>query len=229
MDFDLIYINNRDLIQSINNKLTITLNLEKPIVIDNLEYWCSMRDFYDDCLNLTLLNNENIINEYLYMNNEHQDSQGDMAPYYISSGGKNINRLVFEFVLNDTFYNNYQGKIDYMVQSGTYTQGYNDGLNASNQYINKLKNQIEELNYDIDTLDQQLLTLQAQYDDLNNRYNRVSNPNNTLYSMVVSIADVPLHVFKQIFNFDILGINISTFVLSLISLLIIIWLIKKII
>lgn len=58
-------------------------------------------------------------------------------------------------------------------------------------------------------------------------YNVGSSGNNPLYGMVVAVVDAPINIFKDIFNFDILGINIAGVVFGIISLLIIIWLIKK--
>lgn len=51
---------------------------------------------------------------------------------------------------------------------------------------------------------------------------------NYLRTTVFAIADTPIRVFKQIFDFNILGINIAGIVLSIMSLFVIIWLVKKV-
>lgn len=49
---------------------------------------------------------------------------------------------------------------------------------------------------------------------------------NSLYNMILAIVDTPIHIFKGIFDFNVLGINLTNFVLSLISILIVVWLLK---
>ena len=46
-------------------------------------------------------------------------------------------------------------------------------------------------------------------------------------SFLVNIVDVPFKVFNNILNFDIFGFNIAGIVMSMLTLLVIIWLIKK--
>ena len=74
-----------------------------------------------------------------------------------------------------------------------------------------------------------IVLLTRQITDYQTQIRNLTNNPTTLEGMIVCVADLPLTIFKRIFNFDVLGINISTFVMSLLSLVIIIWLIKKII
>ena len=104
----------------------------------------------------------------------------------------------------------------------TYQQGYNKGVES-------LQTEISIYIAEIKAKNQTIATLQAQNNDITTRYNNISTNPNTLYGMVIGIADVPLTVFKNIFNFNVLGINIAETVLGIISLLVIIWLIKKLI
>lgn len=110
-----------------------------------------------------------------------------------------------------------------MIKSvNDYQIGYDT---ATSEY----QNQIKQINEENINLENQYRVIRANYEDLLNRYNNLGTNNNELYGMVIGVAETPINVFKQIFNFDILGINISEFIFGIASLLIIIWLIKKII
>lgn len=55
----------------------------------------------------------------------------------------------------------------------------------------------------------------------------VSKPgNNTLVGMVGTLIETPVNMFIDIFNFEFLGVNLVTFFFSLLSLIIVVWLIK---
>lgn len=45
--------------------------------------------------------------------------------------------------------------------------------------------------------------------------------------MIIAIVDAPIDIFKHVFNFDILGINLVGITFGIITLLVIVWLIKK--
>lgn len=51
--------------------------------------------------------------------------------------------------------------------------------------------------------------------------------NNSLVGMVGAIFTGPVTMFQQIFNFNVLGINFAEMLLGLVTLLVVIWLIKK--
>ena len=102
-------------------------------------------------------------------------------------------------------------------------------IEGKNGQLEQMQTRINSLQQSLTSLQQQYDTLRTNYDDLVNRYNQITGSDNDLYQMVIAIADTPIQIFKQIFNFDVLGINLSGFVTMIISLLVIIWLIKKII
>lgn len=58
-------------------------------------------------------------------------------------------------------------------------------------------------------------------------YEEGANSSNTLVGMVGAIFTGPVTMFQQIFNFNVLGINFAEMLLGLVTLLVVIWLIKK--
>lgn len=106
-----------------------------------------------------------------------------------------------------------------------YTDGYNKGSKDYNEVSRKLNQVLETYNNLLEANNQ----LYAQYQELLERYNQIGQEDNSLYSMIIAVADTPISIFKQIFNFNVLGLDISGFVFSIISLIIIVWLIKKLI
>lgn len=58
-------------------------------------------------------------------------------------------------------------------------------------------------------------------------YEEGANASNTLVGMVGAIFTGPVTMFEQIFNFNVLGINFAEMLLGLVTLLVVIWLIKK--
>ena len=123
--------------------------------------------------------------------------------------------------------------------------GSNNSLNAYNNGYADAKRSLSYYEQELENLEKQNNNLQNQLNETieeknqiyNDRYNDGyqhgyeigANSNNALYNMVIAVADTPISIFKNIFNFNILGIDISGFVFGIISLIIIIWLIKKII
>ena len=57
--------------------------------------------------------------------------------------------------------------------------------------------------------------------------NYASNGGNTLVGLVGAIFTAPVNMLQTIFDFEFLGINLTSFLFSLISLFIVIWLIRK--
>lgn len=51
---------------------------------------------------------------------------------------------------------------------------------------------------------------------------------NSLYQMVVAVPDRFIQSFKVIFNFEVFGVNVFNFIVSIISIGLIIWLVKKV-
>lgn len=60
-----------------------------------------------------------------------------------------------------------------------------------------------------------------------NGYSVGFNEDNNFTKLFISIGETPVNTFKQILNFDILGVNVAQFVLSLFTLFIVIAGIKK--
>lgn len=228
-DFDLI-----DNYNANSNHLIITLNLLDPKDFGTLKYWCNMRDSVGDYLSIYYYTDSTLIYSLEYMNNEHTDNNGDMAPYYLDSAN-NINRVVFDFFLNDDYSSNnpYSNNTDYLIQYGTYSQGYNDGLNAANEYndiiINNYQVEIQGYNDVIDNLHVEVTNLKQQInikDAQIKTYQQGANDYN-LNRMIWTIASTPFESFKQIWNVNFFGVNISTMITGFITGIIVLWIIKK--
>lgn len=94
---------------------------------------------------------------------------------------------------------------------------------AKNEYENALHTS-EEINRQLQLERDNIF---SQYRDLVERYNQALYSDNALSGMILAIVDAPINIFKSIFDFEILGINIIGVVFGIITLLLIIWLIKK--
>ena len=102
------------------------------------------------------------------------------------------------------------------------TDGFNMGYakGVQDNLIN-----LEELNETIEEQTKQLQEKQKQYDALLDHYNN-AQLDNPLSSMVVAIADIPLNLFHNMFNFDIMGFNLAAFILGIITILLVAYVIK---
>ena len=152
--------------------------------------------------------------------------------YFLINSVEGISEITFESDLGDmaTFDDNisyvYNStnldisniKYVYFVASGTslldvvvnianngYNQGFSDGYNQG-------YNQGETNGYN---------------QGYNEGYNESASKQNSLYDMVLAVVDTPFRVFNQIFDFDILGINIKNIVLSFATVCIAIFVIKR--
>lgn len=93
-----------------------------------------------------------------------------------------------------------------------YNIGYRDGVNAQQSVIDDLQSQINQLDNANAVLQQQL--------------NTASNTNANM--LFWTIASTPFESFKTIWNVDVLGLNISGFVLGVLMALLILYIIKKV-
>lgn len=94
----------------------------------------------------------------------------------------------------------------------SYNVGYLDGYNSRNDEITNLNNEINQLEDANATLLEQL--------------NRASTTNANM--LFWTIASTPFESFKTIWDVDVLGLNISGFVLGVLLALIVLYIIKKV-
>lgn len=131
------------------------------------------------------------------------------------------NKIVLEFDLKPIIEQNTK----YIIynQNGYnigYSNGYKDGYNLG--YVNG-----EE--YANQTM-QNTIGVNAYNDGYADGYAVYTNylDNGTSYeTILISLATGPINIFKQIFNFEVLGANLSVLITSVITLLITIWVIKR--
>lgn len=101
----------------------------------------------------------------------------------------------------------------YSSPRSSYNVGYLDGYNSRQSQIDALNAQITQLENANDVLQQQISTISSG-----------TNANQLIWT----IASVPFESFKQIWNVDVLGLNISGFVLGILLGLIVLYIIKKV-
>lgn len=107
--------------------------------------------------------------------------------------------------------------INYDISSINLTS-YNMGYDKGYQYGQKA-NQQAEYNRGYT----------AGYDDAEQLYVDTSGNGNTLVGLAGTILFSPVQMMKEIFNFEILGVNLAGFILSIITLIVVAWLIKRLI
>ncbi len=113
-----------------------------------------------------------------------------------------------QFLANDTTITTLSDSYDSGYNQGNnvgYTNGYNEGYYQGNT-------EGYESGY------------RVGYD---NGYSVGFNDDNNFTELFISIGETPVNTFKQILNFDILGVNVAQFVLSLLTLFIVVAGIKK--
>lgn len=113
-----------------------------------------------------------------------------------------------QFLANDTTITTLSDSYDSGYKQGNnvgYTNGYNEGYYQGNT-------EGYESGY------------RVGYD---NGYTVGFNEDNNFTDLFISIGETPVNTFKQMLNFDILGINVAQFVLSLFTLFIVVAGIKK--
>lgn len=114
--------------------------------------------------------------------------------------------------------------------SENYLAGYDKGLSDANDLVVQ-NNASYDAGYDfaneIVTVDSAsyIAGKNKGYDD---GYLAGQRTNAPLRATVFAIADTPIRVFKQIFDFDVLGINLAGIVLSIMSLFVVIWIVRKV-
>lgn len=162
--------------------------------------------------------------------NELNEQRDNTYPYF---SVQNKEKFAYNQLIYDGIYMPDYGSFNFnlSIDGVAYANGYQDGINSQQGYINIINNDKISLKKEIDRLEEQIKNGNTQQynEGYNKGYAQGANSNNSLYNMVIAIADTPINIFKQIFNFNILGIDISGFIFGIVSLLIIIWLIKKII
>ena len=127
-----------------------------------------------------------------------------------------FNSIVVHFIIDyRTLQNN---RTQTLYNSNNFNDGYNIGYQVAQQRYNdeliseKAKSKQEGLNQGYEQ-----------------GYQVGASQSNSLYGLVIAVIDAPINIFKSIFNFDILGINIVGVTFGIVTLLVIVWLIKKLI
>lgn len=134
----------------------------------------------------------------------------------------NINYIEFELMDLGTYESlNYLWMFSTYAQCMDYCSTMNDialeqGFNVT---INQLKNEITNLNVQIIQKDNTINAQATQIRDLQ-QYNAPQ--------LIWTIASTPFESFKQIWNVDLLGLNIANFAIGLLSALIFIYILKKV-
>lgn len=163
---------------------------------------------------------------------------GDNTIYQYINIEKDVNNMyVINFPTSDLFlisidiqavYSNGSYNFPTFIQSNVNqvesVSDFNLGYETAKSEFENALHTSEEINAQ---LQQERDNIYSQYRDLVDRYNQALYGDNALSGMILAIVDAPINIFKNIFDFEILGINIVGVVFGIITLLLIIWLIKK--
>lgn len=125
--------------------------------------------------------------------------------HFVCNSPDDVNGLNFNVEYTIGFNDGYNSGYTY-----GYTSGYNSGLSSNNSYYHQL--------YD---------ELVVQYNDLQELYNDYINGNVSFNTLVWNIATIPFESFKQIWNVDLLGLNIGNFVTALMFVGVVVYIWKK--
>lgn len=122
-------------------------------------------------------------------------------------------------------YSNYLNNLSSPSSDNYYDLGFNDGVNSVDQEADNaqaINDYIEHNNYHSN--DDYLNYGKEQY---NNGFVKSENGKDTLSKLVFSIIDAPFNVLSNAFNFDIFGVNLSAFLIALVSLILIGFVIRR--
>lgn len=159
-----------------------------------------MKPTDNNIYNVSAYVDNNLISSNVVRYNENYET-GD---YDFSIG--NFNKLIISVQVVNYSVGNWQLQVANDYNSG-YQNGYNAGYSSAT---------IERDGY-----------WSTLYNQLQSKYNKLANEGFNLVDMVWAIATIPFESFKQIWNVEILGLNIANFTIGLLFCGVIIWLIKK--
>lgn len=190
------------------NTVTITLYLNNPVLYDAP---CVYYGFNSDCLdNFRLLGTDDKWYTFYgdYENSSATSGLCKLVPYDATSLPLDFTFTAIELFFGrpkDLAYEVGFYTLDVSYQTGVsdgYNTGYKDGYNAS-----------ESSHYD---------DLQTKYKTGYNvgystGYNKgvTEGSSYSFLNLMTSVIDAPLSVFQKMFNFEVLGVNMSSFYLSL--------------
>ena len=138
-------------------------------------------------------------------------------------------QAVADYVKSDLYKHELQEKYDDGHDVG-YSEGYTNGTREvleSDEYKNGLQAKYDE-GYAAGTEDYDRYGAQRYNDGLRDGRSRAQNDINTGKDLFFGILDAPFTLIRNIFNFEILGINISAVIFFILSVLLIGFVIRKI-
>lgn len=227
------------------NEINVISYFDDLYSISTLKVFTDLSHSLEESYNLYFYNNNNLILSFTDLDSETVE---DYMNNNISSETFLFNKIIITAFIKQHSANN--RAISYFTQVNNYAFGYekgfNDGKNLVDSQYDDLVNSNAKLQNDYDSLSDRYDSLLSDNDSyvsshtysnadyLQYGINRYSagytdgaNESQSLRSMVFAIADTPIRVFKQIFDFNILGINLAGITLSIMSLLIVIYLVKR--
>lgn len=126
-------------------------------------------------------------------------------------------------IFSDLTFNNYVNTY--------YQNGYNDAKSVYTNTITSLSNQLNEKTSENNDLNNQINNLTNSITDLQNEINLLKSDtgNYTFSDLFFGIASTPFGVLSSIFNVELMGVNLFSVISAIISLLLIVWLVKKLV
>lgn len=220
------------------NTRTITpfVTFSKPITLQsNKKYAIEISFYFEEIENVRRF-------EFYFLGGERIDllkykdsySPNDIGFYKVSFEIENTtdNPIQYSSYRMEIEYNNYKASftLQYVnINEGTYQNGYDVGYQQGKQEgfeegFEQGKNEGYQEGYEEGVKN----SYQEGYNDgyFDGELDGMEN-GQTLYGMILGIFDAPIHVFTEMFNFEVLGVNLAGLVFSLLTLLIIVFIIRK--
>lgn len=182
-----------------------------------------------DMRNIAMQIDINFDNNYIYNNN--YNGSVTLNYEYLNNNFSYFDKVTY--IEKITFYvDNNNGSKIYL--NNDFANGFTAGKNSMYSFYENATKQnqdllltIDNLNTQVSQLQSSLSSLQSSYNSLQTSYNNYMNGDN-FTSLFFTIAETPFASFKQIWNVDFLGVNLSGFVTGLLFIGLMIWLVKKI-
>lgn len=180
-------------------------------VVYETSSWQDFEYYYNTSIQIIDTNNEYL---YTYSNSMYVDSYSAQQWLYINIGGQAyIDTMYIENYLNATFRLNFRF---YCSGADTLTK-------------TPLKSDYNAKAFHFDSQGIYNTGYRKGFEEGSaNGYSEGLNDSSSLYQMVVAIPDRFIQSFHTIFSFEVFGVNVFNFIVSIISIGLIIWLVKKV-
>lgn len=201
---------------TLNNKMNLNTTYILNSMYNNGNYGVGAKFYQDNNLILNVTNWVN--NNYAYCNETSGATCSVQLSNFVNVGDKPDLQNSFTYFDKIEIWSGDTDKRtgSFGFQNISYSQGYNSGYDLGYSTGNSNG---EKTGYNQGYNNGYLIGYEKGVD-------AVEGTDNTLVGLVGGIMTAPVNMLKTIFDFEFLGINLTHFIFSIVSLFIVIWLIK---